>query len=356
MKTFIIAEAGVNHNGSLQLAKQLVDVAVEAGADAIKFQSFFAEDLVCVGAPKADYQKARKAADEESQYEMLKSLELSEGEQAEIAEYCQKRSILFLSSPFDSKSVDFLHQSLDLPIIKIPSGEITHLPLLLHIARTRKKVILSTGMSTLGEIEMALAVLAYGYLYPDSDLLGQYQETYFSAEGQEILREKVSLLHCTTEYPSPFYEVNLRAMQTLKQTFGLPVGYSDHTLGIAVSIAAVACGATIIEKHFTLNKTLAGPDHQASLEPNELVSMVAAIRQVELAMGSDQKIPTQSEIKNRLIARKSLVSLTAIQKGEKFTIDNLGCKRPGNGISPGRFYEYVGKIAEYDYKKDELIG
>ena len=354
-KTFIIAEAGVNHNGSLALAKQLIDVALDAGADAVKFQTFHAEELVCTHAPKAEYQKI--VGPDESQFNMLKSLELSESNQIELHRYCKNRSILFLSSPFDLKSVDFLDKVLDLPIIKIPSGEITNLPLLLKIGHTGKQVILSTGMSTLGEIETALAILAYGYLHPaDKFKLSSAEEIYYSTAGQAILQEKVSLLQCTTEYPAPFAETNLRVMQTFCDAFGLPVGYSDHTLGIAIAIAAVARGATIIEKHFTLDKTMTGPDHRASLEPLELTAMITSIRQVELAIGNGKKIPTASEIKNRDIARKSLASLAEIKKGELLSEKNMGCKRPGNGISPINFYDYKDKHADRDYKKDELIG
>lgn len=355
-KTFIIAEAGVNHNGSLTLAKKLVDAAVAAGADAVKFQTFQAEDLVCTHAPKAEYQKASTSSDE-SQFEMLKSLELSKEHHLELFKYCKQQSIQFLSSPFDLNGVDFLTDIIDLPLIKIPSGEITNLPLLLKVARKNKNVILSTGMSTLGEIENALSILAFGYLLKNEDpTIDLLNENYYSDAGQEILRQKVSLLHCTTEYPTPFEEVNLRVMNTLKQAFGLPVGYSDHTLGIAVSIAAVANGATIIEKHFTLDKTMPGPDHKASLEPVELAAMIQGIRQVELAMGNTKKIPTKSELKNRAIARKSLVALEKITKGEPYSEKNLGCKRPGSGISPIQFYSMKEKVSDRDYEKDEMIG
>ncbi|OGT37987.1 MAG: N-acetylneuraminate synthase [Gammaproteobacteria bacterium RIFCSPHIGHO2_12_FULL_37_14] len=358
MRTFIIAEAGVNHNGSLVAAKHLVDVAVDAGADAVKFQAFHTEDMICVGAAKAEYQKAATFASE-SQYDMLNSLELSEEYQIELVQYCKKRSILCVYSPFDLKSVDFLNHSLDPPLIKVASGEITNLPLLLRVARTRKRVVLSTGMSTLGEIETALAILAFGYVYPSEgiDPINTLcEEAYCSEHGQEMLRNKVSLLHCTSEYPAPFAEINLRVMKTLQVAFGLPVGYSDHTLGIAVAIAAVACGAVIIEKHFTLDKSMPGPDHQASLEPHELSAMIVGIRQVELALGDSRKIPSPSEFKNRFIARKSLVSVEKINTGNLFTDKNISCKRPGTGVSPVKFYEYLNKRAERDYDRDELIG
>lgn len=356
--TFVIAEAGVNHNGSFKLAKQLIDLAADSGADAVKFQTFHVEDLVSASAPKALYQKITTSI-EESQYDMLKQLQLSEKEQIALYDYCQERRVIFLSSPFDFRSVDFLTHELNLPYIKIASGEITNIPLLIKIAKTRKEIILSTGMSSLGEIEVALGALAFGYLhqskeiYPSAHLC---EEAYYSIQGQEILQKKVSLLHCTSDYPALFEEVNLRAIDTLHQAFGLRIGYSDHTPGIVVSIAAVACGAQIIEKHFTLDKSLSGPDHQASLDPQELKAMITGIRQVELALGKSKKIPTKSELKTKLVARKSLVALKKISKGETFTQDNLGCKRPGDGISPKYFSSVLNKCAERDYEKDELIG
>lgn len=357
-KTFIIAEAGVNHNGSLEFAKRLVDVAFEAGADAVKFQTFRTEDLTCLNAPKADYQN--RATDLfESQFKMLKSLELNEKDQIELYHYCGNRKLLFLSTPFDLGSADFLINTLNISIIKIASGEITNFPLLLKIAQSGKPVILSTGMSTLGEIEMALNILAFGYLYPNQSSypsLPDCEETYFSNQGQQLLQKNVSLLHCTSEYPAPFDEVNLKVLNTLQNAFNLQVGYSDHTLGMAVSIAAVASGAKIIEKHFTLDKTLPGPDHQASLEPQELASMIKSIRQVELALGVSTKIPSASELKNRLISRKSLVALQKIGKGEIFTEQNIGCKRPGHGISPIHFWSLKDRCAERDYEQDEVIG
>lgn len=356
MRIFVIAEAGVNHNGSLKMAKQLVDVAHQAGADAVKFQTFSADELVCQHAPKANYQKLVSSV-EETQHQMLQALELTKIEQVELKNYCHQHGILFLSSPFDLGSVDFIAQVLEVPLIKIPSGEITNLPLLLKVAHTGKKAILSTGMSTLGEIEEALAILSFGYLHPHEHppSLLAYETVYFSEEGRQVLHEKVSLLHCTSEYPCPFQEVNLHALKTLKQAFGLPVGYSDHTLGSAIAIAAAARGARLIEKHFTLDKTMTGPDHKASLEPHELATMVEGIRQVEIALGRGLKIPTPSELKNRSIARKSLVSLGNIKPGELFTDNNLGCKRPGSGISPTKFYEYKNKPAAREYHKDELI-
>jgi N-acetylneuraminate synthase len=355
-KTYIIAEAGVNHNGSLEMAKSLIDVAVECGVDAIKFQTFCAEKLVSKAAGKADYQKRTTEAGE-SQLDMIKKLELDEKAHHELIQYCHMQDIQFLSTPFDLDSLRLLISCFDLPYIKISSGEITNPPFLLEIARTGKSVILSTGMSTLGEIEIALGVLAFGYLgkgeYP---CIETFQEAYSSIDGRQLLQQKVSLLHCTTEYPAPFGEVNLKAMDTLRSAFGLPVGFSDHTSGIAVPLAAVARGAVIIEKHFTLDRNLPGPDHKASLEPVELKNMVESIRQIEEALGYSYKIPTPSEVKNKTVARKSLVANQAIKRGEKFTIDNLTTKRPGTGLSPLYYWEWLGKFAERDYEQDERVG
>jgi len=353
--TFIIAEAGVNHNGSLELAKQMVDVAVAAGADAVKFQTFQAEKVVSCFAPKAEYQ-CRTTGAGESQLEMVRKLELSAEQHAELVEYCRQKGIQFLSTPFDQESVDLLACRFDLPLLKIPSGEITNGPLLLHIARTGKPVLLSTGMSALGEVETALGVLAFGYTRPgEGPSLAAFQAAYASAEGQQALQQKVTLLHCTTEYPAPFTDVKLRAMDTLRAAFGLPVGYSDHTSGIAVPVAAVARGAVVIEKHFTLDRNLPGPDHRASLEPDELKQMVQAIRQVEQALGNGIKAPAPSEIKNMLVARRSLVANRAINKGEQFTSANLAVKRPGIGASPMLYWDYLGKRAVKNYLPDEQI-
>lgn len=352
---YIIAEAGVNHNGSLDMAKELIDVAVEAGADAVKFQTFKAENVISRTAPKAEYQtKTTDAA--ESQFEMVKKLELDEAAHKSLIEYCHRRGIHFLSTPFDLESVDLLAHIFDLPRLKLPSGEITNAPLLLKAGRTGKPIILSTGMSTLGEIELALGVLAFGYTRPsDKPSFTAFQEAYRSEIGQETLRKNVVLLHCTTEYPAPFNDVNLRAMDTLSTAFGLPVGFSDHTPGISISIAAVARGAVVIEKHFTLDRNLPGPDHQASLEPEELKAMVQSIRQVEAALGSPLKIPAHSEIKNISVARKSLVAARDIREGELFTEENLTVKRPGTGVSPMNYWEWMGKVAEKAYSADEVI-
>ena len=325
-KVFIIAEAGDNHNGSFELAKKLVDVAKDAGADAVKFQTFKTEEIVCLNAKMAEYQK-KNLGFEETQFEMIKKLELSFEQFVELKKYCDKQGILFLSTPFDIPSVDFLF-SLNLPVYKIPSGEITNLPYLRKINSYKAKVILSTGMATMDEIRDAL----------------------------NVLRDcKVSLLHCTTEYPCPFDSVNLRAIYALKKEFNLPVGYSDHTKGIEVPVAAVALGAEIIEKHFTLDKNMEGPDHKASLEPDELKQMVASIRNIEKAMGDGIKQPQESEKKNIEIARKSIVARCDIKKGEIFNEGNITTKRPGNGISPMRWDEIVGSAAKKDYKRDELI-
>ncbi|WP_312922344.1 N-acetylneuraminate synthase [Stutzerimonas nitrititolerans] len=328
---FIIAEAGVNHNGSMELAKQLVDVAVAAGADAVKFQTFKAANLVSKKAEKADYQKQTTSA-EESQFDMIKKFELNEAAHHKLIAYCQEKGIEFLSTPFDHDSIELLH-SLNLKTFKIPSGEITNLPYLRHIGRLNKDVILSTGMANLGEVEAAIDILI----------------------GAGTAHNKISILHANTEYPTPMRDVNLRAMQTIGQAFNLPYGYSDHTQGIEVPIAAVALGASVIEKHFTLDRNMEGPDHKASLEPDELTAMVQSIRNIELALGSQIKQPSPSETKNKLIARKSIVAKTAINKGEYLSKDNLCVKRPGTGISPMRWDELLGSVAQRDYQADELI-
>lgn len=352
---YIIAEAGVNHNGSIEMAKELVDVAAHAGADAVKFQTFKAEEVISRHAPKAEYQK-KTTTETESQLEMVKKLELDEDAHRLLIEHCRSRNIQFLSTPFDFDSINLLAHKLNLPRLKIPSGEITNGPFLLHIARTGKPVILSTGMSTLGEVETALGVLAFGYLFnSDQPSPEKFHDAYCSEDGCKIIEGKVVLLHCTTEYPAPFNEVNLRAMATMRTDFGVPVGLSDHTSGIAVPIAAVALGATIIEKHFTLDKNLPGPDHKASLEPDELKAMVTAIRQVEKTLGNGLKVPSPSELKNREIARKSLVAAKPILKGTVFSQENIMMKRPGTGISPMYYWDLLGKKSDKDYSEDELI-
>lgn len=328
---FIIAEAGVNHNGSIDLAKKLVDIAFECGADAVKFQTFKAESVVSSFAKMADYQK-KNLGIEKSQYEMIKELELSFESFAELKKYCDFRGITFLSTPFDIESARFLKE-LGLEIFKISSGDITNYLLLKEIGSYGKKVILSTGMANLGEIEDALDIL--------------------TESGTK--KEDITVLHCNTEYPTPFEDVNLKAMITIKKAFNTKVGYSDHTKEIEVPIAAVALGAEVIEKHFTLDKNLPGPDHKASLEPQELKEMVKCIRNVEKALGDGIKKPSKSEMKNISIVRRSIVAKRDIKKGEIFSEENLTVKRPGYGISPMRWSEVIGKTAQKDYKKDEII-
>jgi len=330
-RTLIIAEAGVNHNGEPETAKRLIEAAAEAGADWVKFQTFSAEKLVTASAGKAGYQKATTEA-EENQLDMLKRLELSREMHGQLMVHCQRCGIGFLSTAFDLEGLDFL-AGLDLDYFKIPSGEITNLPYLRQVAHYGKPVILSTGMATLGEIEDAIDAL--------------------HAPG--LSRDKITVLHCNTEYPTPMTDVNLRAMLTIREAFKVAVGYSDHTLGIEVPIAAVALGATVIEKHFTLDRNLPGPDHRASLEPAELKAMVRAIRNIEQALGDGIKRPSPSEIRNRPVARKSLVAARPIRKGERFSPDNLTAKRPGTGISPMRWDEVTGKPAPRDFDPDELI-
>ncbi|EDP6908438.1 N-acetylneuraminate synthase [Campylobacter upsaliensis] len=328
-KVLIIAEAGVNHNGDINLAKKLIEQAAKAGADVVKFQTFKANSCVSVSAKKAKYQ-LETTAKEESQLEMIEKLELSYESHFELMKHCKKHGIAFLSTPFDLESVEFL-RGLDLPYFKIPSGEITNLPYLKAVAKCKKRVLLSTGMANLGEIEAALTIL------------------------RKNGTRNITLLHCNTEYPTPFEDVNLNALKTLKEAFKLEVGYSDHTEGIVASLGAVALGAVVIEKHFTLDKTMEGPDHRASLEFEELRALCKGIRELEKALGSGIKKASKSEAKNKIIARKSLVAKREIQKGEKFSIENLTTKRPGSGISAMRYEEYLGKRALKTYKKDELI-
>ncbi|MDC0831680.1 N-acetylneuraminate synthase [Geitlerinema sp. CS-897] len=355
MSTFIIAEAGVNHNGNLRLAKQLIDVAAKASADAVKFQTFRADRIISHYAPKAEYQ-TQTTDEAESQLEMVQRLQLNESDHQILIEYCHKRDIQFLSTPFDLESIELLTERFDLPRLKLPSGEITNAPLLLKAAQTQKDIILSTGMSTLGEVEAALGVLAFGYVKPEASpsILG-FQEAYCSESGQQALQEKVTLLHCTTEYPAPFTDVNLLAMDTLRVAFGLPVGYSDHTEGIHISLAAVARGAKVIEKHFTLDRNLPGPDHRASLEPEELRKLVRQVREIEQAFGDGVKCPTASEWKNRSVARKSLVATREIRTGETFTDYNVSCKRPGTGVSPFQYWQTLDRVATRNFERDEIL-
>jgi N,N'-diacetyllegionaminate synthase len=331
-KTFIIAEAGVNHNGSLDTAIKMVDAAVAAGADAVKFQTFRAEKVVAANAPKADYQKQTTGA-AGSQLEMVRKLELSEAAHKKLFRYCKDKGILFLSSPFDLESIDLLN-GLGMQIFKIPSGEITNLPYLRKLGALKKELIMSTGMADLGEIEDALVVLMQAGTAP----------------------EDITVLHCNTEYPAPFEDVNLKAMMTIKAAFpGIHVGYSDHTSGIEMPIAAVALSAEVIEKHFTLDRHMEGPDHRASLEPDELKGMVTAIRNMEKAIGNGTKKPSPSELKNKPIVRKSIVAARNIAKGDVFTEENLTVKRPGTGINPMQWDEVIGRMATRSYKTDEAI-
>lgn len=327
-RTLIIAEAGVNHNGSLPMAKELAGAAKACGADIVKFQTAKLDSLVSKSAYMADYQKKNTGV-EESQKDMLSKLLLSFEDFVELAEYCKEVGIQFLSTPFDIESIRFLNDMQD--IWKVPSGEITNYPYLVEIGKTKKKVILSTGMAEMEEIQAAIDVL------------------------KENGTEDITILHCTTEYPAPIKDVNLNVMQTMRETFGYPVGYSDHTQGIEVDLAAVALGATVIEKHFTLDRNLPGPDHKASLEPDELKSMVDGIRKIELGLGSKEKKPSEVELRNRLVARKSIVAKKAIKSGEELTEYNITTKRPGSGINPMRWNEVIGTKAIRDFEEDELI-
>jgi N,N'-diacetyllegionaminate synthase len=329
MSVYIIAEAGVNHNGSIENAKKLIDAAVSAGADSVKFQTFIAENLVTENVGKAEYQK-QEAGSDESQLKMLKKLELSFDEFKELQSYCEDKSIDFLSTAFDFDSIDFLND-IGIKKWKVPSGDITNLPFLVKIARTQKPVILSTGMSDMTEIREAINIL--------------------KQHGTEDL----TVLHCTSEYPAPYKEVNLKAMNSIAEAFGVEVGYSDHTKGIEIPVAAVAMGAQIIEKHFTLDNNMEGPDHKASLEPSELKKMVSSIRNVELAMGTGEKKPVPSEEKNKMLVRKSIIASRKIEKGELFTEKNLTVKRPGTGVSPMKWFEILGRNSTKNYIKDELI-
>lgn len=330
-RCIIIAEAGVNHNGSIELAKRLVDAAADAGVDYVKFQTFKTENLVTGTARQAEYQKQNAAEEGDSQFAMLKKLELSEADHYELIEYCRQKGVKFLSTPFDLDSIDFLH-SLNLDLWKIPSGEISNYPYLRRIAGFNGRVVMSTGMCEPQDVDAAIEVLR--------------------SNGQDMSR--VTLLHCNTQYPTPMEDVNLRAMESLRR-WSQSVGFSDHTPGIEIPVAAAALGAEVIEKHFTLSKDLPGPDHKASLEPHELKEMVRMIRNVELAMGSADKHVTPSEVANREVARKSIVALRPIRKGERLDETNIGCKRPGSGISPMRWPEVEGTAAIRDFEPDELI-
>jgi len=354
--TLIIAEAGVNHNGDEKLAFKLVDAAHEAGADIVKFQTFKASKLVTANAQQADYQ-VTNTQKKESQLAMLSRLELSFEFHLELVEYCNKLGIEFLSTAFDSESLKFLVNDLKLKKLKIPSGDLTNAPLVLEHAQTGCDLIVSTGMATLAEIETALGVIAFGYVATKTEKpsIQAFEKAYYSELGQKTLKEKVTILHCTTEYPAPLQDINLKAMDTIANAFKLPVGYSDHSAGINIPIAAVAREAKIIEKHFTLDQNMEGPDHKASLEPEQLKAMIEGIRNIELALGDGLKGPKPSEIKNKSVARKSLVAEQVIKKGAVFSEDNMTTKRPGSGQNPINYWGLLGSEAKNDYQIGELI-
>ena len=352
----VIAEAGVNHDGSRAVAIELVDAAAEAGADFVKYQTFRAGKLATRGVARAGYQQASTQSTD-SQLSMLEALELSYEDFRAIADACRARGIGFLSTPFDEESADFLVRDLNQPIIKIGSGDLTNAPLLLCIARFGRPVILSTGMGTLGDIEAALSVLAYGYLRPQREPTGQYDfaEAFLASEGQSILARNVTLLQCTTAYPAPPESANLRAMDTLHRAFGVPVGFSDHTKGLHIPVAAVALGARVVEKHLTLSRERPGPDHHASLEPQEFAAMVTAIRETEAALGSGLKIPGAAELANREAARRRLVAARPIAAGATLTMDDLAVKRAERGLSPFQAWSLIGRPAARDYASDDPI-
>lgn len=354
-KTYIIAEAGVNHNGSLELAKELVLVAKDAGADAVKFQTFKAETLVTKEAQQADYQ-VENLGEATSQYAMLKKLELTFDEFVELHAFCDEQNIAFLSTPFDFESVDFLLDQLAMQTVKIPSGELTNSPFIHYIATKQRPIILSTGMATVDEIHEALAFIAYGLAYPQQSVdTTEVEAFYKTLIAKELLQKYVTVLHCTTQYPAPVHSINLKAMDAIRTTFQVPIGFSDHSEGIIIPIGAVVMGATVIEKHFTLDKKMEGPDHVASLNPQELKTMVQGIREIEEALGDGVKEPTAVELQNRQPARKSLVAKKAIQVGEVFSVMNLTVKRPGNGIAPSKYWGYIGKTATKNYAEDAMI-
>jgi len=353
-KTFLIAEAGVNHNGSIELAKKLIDAAVMAGADAVKFQSFVASSIVTAGASKAEYQITNTGS-QESQLEMLKKLELSHSQQRELHQYCQRSGIQFLSTPFDSASLNFLTADLGLETIKVGSGELTNAPFLFEVARLAKNIILSTGMSTIDEVADALGVIAFVMTDSKNPSVSSFKSALASSEGRKAVTSKVTLLHCTTDYPTVPSDVNLQAMLTLREKFDCQVGFSDHSVGIHLAVAAVAMGATVIEKHLTIDRDLPGPDHKASLEPNEFKNLVEQVRDLENAFGDGTKRPTEVELKNRKIARRSLVALKAIKTGDVFTSENVSIKRPGTGRSPFEYWSLLGTKATSDIAENEVI-
>jgi len=353
-KTFLIAEAGVNHNGSIELAKKLIDAAVMAGADAVKFQSFVASSIVTAGASKAEYQITNTGS-KESQLEMLKKLELSHSQQRELHQYCQRSGIQFLSTPFDTASLNFLTSDLGLETIKVGSGELTNAPFLFEVARLAKNIILSTGMSTLDEVADALGVIAFVMTDSKNPSVSSFKSALASSEGRKAVTSKVTLLHCTTDYPTVPSDVNLQAMLTLREKFDCQVGFSDHSVGIHLAVAAVAMGATVIEKHLTIDRDLPGPDHKASLEPSEFKNLVDQVRDLENAFGDGIKRPTEVELKNKKIARRSLVALKAIKTGDVFTSENISIKRPGTGRSPFEYWSLLGTKATSDIAENDLI-
>jgi N-acetylneuraminate synthase len=355
-RTTIIAEAGVNHNGDLACALAMVEAAAKAGADIIKFQSFRADKLAAAAAVKARYQQLATGGNQ-SQLEMLRALELNEDDERRIAEACATAGITYMSTPFDSDSATHLVKNIGVSTLKVGSGDLTNAPLLLQLAQFRLPIILSTGMAALAEVEQALGVIAFGYLRKSNTkpTATDFTETLLDRDAWAELYDKVTLLHCTTEYPAAPHSINLRAMATLSSAFGLKVGFSDHSKGIHLATAAAALGATVIEKHFTLNRSQPGPDHTASLEPNELCKMIETIRDVETALGDGRKIPAAEEIPNRLVARRSLIVTKPVWRGEIFTEQNLGVKRPGSGISPMEYWKYLGSRANRDYAADEAL-
>jgi N-acetylneuraminate synthase len=350
----IIAEAGVNHNGRLDLALGLVDAAADAGADVVKFQTFRADQLVTPSAGKAEYQ-IRNTGDSGSQFDMLKALELDEAAHRQLIAHCAKRGVMFLSTPFDFVSLGLLADGLGLKRLKVGSGDLTNAPILLEMARRGCAVILSTGMATMDEIAESLGVLAFGYTGGAEPGRPAFRAALESAEGKAALQRNVTLLHCTSDYPAIADEINLKAMDMLAQAFNLPVGFSDHSEGIAIAIAAVGRGAMMIEKHMTLDRGMPGPDHIASIEPDDFKAMVSGIRLTERALGDGRKVPMPSELKTIPIARKSLVARRQIRRGERFSVDTLTVKRPGTGLSPVLYWDYIGRVATRDYQAEDVI-
>lgn len=354
-KVRVIAEAGVNHNGDVARALRLVEVAAEAGANTVKFQSFRTEQLVSRSAPKADYQKRTTGATA-SQFDMLKALELSATAHEQVRDHCVECGIGFLSTPFDLESLRYLVKELKVNELKIASGDLTNAPLLLEAARSDLPLILSTGMSTLGEIETALGVIAFGYIKAgDKPSVNAFQSAFGSTQGQASLRDKVLLMHCASDYPAAFADLNLHAIGSLERLFGLRIGYSDHSLGITAPVVACALGAIAIEKHFTLDRNLPGPDHAASLEPQELKQLVTALTETMESLGTPRKFPTASEWKNKHVMQKSVVAARPIRRGELLSVENLTTKRPGGGIAPIHYWELLGRIATADFSPDEMI-